>query len=405
MTSVPSSDFPPAVNGVVPASPGLPPAEKGVVPACSDFPPAVNGVVPGESVQAGPSSTSEYLPGVEHGSVGMSSLAVSLGLQTPDLGVFIDIRLMDGCDDTPSTSFFPSPLDTAEAQVLDAVDCHVPLVYETDNVRPTVASVIASGSRPFSVGKAVKRIDIDTFHFSSGYLNERLLRETAKQQGLILTGVLQPRGGCLEAKGERAGVPQRTTSRARWPMETVHIDLAGPYEPSMGRSVCLIMFVDSESRWMRPYGMASKAETTKYVQRFLADMNDMGTPRWFRTDNGGEFISRMYTDVCDSARIRREYAGPGKLQQKAVVESAIWRAMTRGHATRCELRRQFPDVDFAKIPNVDAEGNRLCLEAVLWAADGFNRSAAKANPGWRSPYEVFFSRTLELQVVPYLYPV
>ena len=311
---------------------------------------------------------------------------------------------MDGFDDTPPTSFFLRFLDTAESQVLEAADCHVPLGYDTGNVRQTAASVIAPGSRPFSVGKAVKRIDVNTFHFSSGHLNERLLRKTAKKQGVILTGVLQPCGGCLEAKGLRIGVPRRTASRARWPMETVHIDLAGPYEPSMGGSVYLIMFVDSASRWMRSYGMASKAETTKYVQRFLADMNDMGMPRCFRTDNGGEFTSRSYNNFCDSAGIRREYTAPGKPQQNAVVESAIWRAMKGGYAARRELRRLFPDVDSAKIPNADVEGNRLWLEAVLWVADGFNRSATKENTGWWSPYEVFFSRPPELQVVPFFQP-
>ena len=107
--------------------------------------------------------------------------------------------------------------------------------------------------------------------------------------------------------------------------------------------------------------MASKAETTKYVQTFLADMNGMGTPRCFRTDNGGEFTGRIYTDFCDSAGIRRECTAPGKPQQNAVVESAIWRAMMGGHAVRRKLRRLFPDIDLAKIPNVDAEGNHLWL--------------------------------------------
>ena len=91
-------------------------------------------------------------------------------------------------------------------------------------------------------------VDINHFHFSSAYLRERLLRETARQHGITLTGVLQPCGGCLEAKVVRAGVPRRTTSRAGKPMETVHIDLVDPYEASMGGSVYLIMFVDSASR-------------------------------------------------------------------------------------------------------------------------------------------------------------
>lgn len=39
------------------------------------------------------------------------------------------------------------------------------------------------------------------------------------------------------------------------------------------------------------------------VQKFLADMNGMGQPRCFRTDNGGEFTSRSYTDYRDLPRI------------------------------------------------------------------------------------------------------
>ena len=72
-------------------------------------------------------------------------------------------------------------------------------------------------------------------------------------------------------------------------METVHIDLSGPYEASLGGSVCMIMFLDSASRWMWPYGMRRKSETTAYVQMFLADMNGMGRPNCFPTDNGGGF--------------------------------------------------------------------------------------------------------------------
>ena len=58
----------------------------------------------------------------------------------------------------------------------------------------------------------------------------------------------------------------------------------------------------------------------------------------FRTDNGGEFTSRSYNDFCDSPRIRRDYTAPGKPQQNAVVESALWRAIKGGHAAavRCD---------------------------------------------------------------------
>ena len=75
--------------------------------------------------------------------------------------------------------------------------------------------------------------------------------------------------------------------------------------------------------------------------------------------------------------------------------------MKGGHAARREIRRLFRGVDLARIPNLGASGHRLWLEAVLWAAAWFNRSATKANTGWRSPYEVFFSCLSDLQVVPF----
>ena len=148
-------------------------------------------------------------------------------------------------------------------------------------------------------------------------------------------------------------------------METVHIDLVGPYEGSVDGSVHLIMFVAGVSRWTRPYGIRKKPMTVAYVRKFVADMNNMGRPHCFRTDNGGEFTSRDYVEFCDSAVIRREYTTPGKPQQNAGFRSVIWRAKKGGRAVRREIRRVFRGIDLARIPNVGANGNRLwLLEAV-----------------------------------------
>lgn len=52
----------------------------------------------------------------------------------------------------------------------------------------------------------------------------------------------------MEAKGVGAGGPRKTISRAGRPMETVHIDLTGPYEVPMGGCLHLIIYADSASR-------------------------------------------------------------------------------------------------------------------------------------------------------------
>ena len=392
--------FPPAGSGIVPSDSSFPPTVTGVVPTESYFPPSTSTVSAEPSVLLTPQPLAEPSPGVEQGAVGIRPLVPTPSMQAPNMSVFTDVELMDGHDETNYTDFFPPALNPAEAQALEEIDKHTLLTGSVG----TAASILAPGKRSFTVGKPEKVIDINHFHASSGHQHERLLRQTAQQHGVTLMGVLQPCGGCLEAKRIRAGTPRRTTSRAGRPMETVHIDLSGPYEASLGGSVYLIMFVDSASRWMRPYGMRRKCETTAYVQTFLADMNGMGRPNCFRTDNGGEFISRDYVDYCDSAGIRREYTAPGKPQQNAIVKSAIWRAMKGGHAARLEIGRLFPDVDLGKIPFVGANSNRLWLEAALWASDCFNRSATKANTGWRSPHEVFFGRLPDPPVIPFFHP-
>ena len=138
--------------------------------------------------------------------------------------ILTDVSSMSGAS-PPSLSL--RLVCPAAAQALSETDWHE---LHVGNVGITAAVALAPGRRPFGVGKS---IDINHFHVSSGYLNQRLLRETALQHVVTWTGLLQPFGGCLKAKGVEAGVPHRTTSRAGKPMETAHIDLAGPYEASV----------------------------------------------------------------------------------------------------------------------------------------------------------------------------
>ena len=129
----------------------------------------------------------------------------------------------------------------------------------------------------------------------------------------------------------------------------------------------------------------------------------MGLPHCLRPNNGGEFTSRSNVHYFDSVGIRCEYPAAAKHQQKAVLETVIWGAMKGGHVARREMRQLFQGVDFARIPNIDANANSLWLEDILWAVDCFNRSATKANTGWQTPHEVIVSGLLDLQVVPFFW--
>ena len=391
MTAVYGSSSPPlpttAAGGVVPSySPPLPTTAVGGVvhsPPISSFQPVLGAVVH-PLMHGGAPPVLDPPCGVV-----IQGLEVEKGLAPMDMGIFLDVDLMDGYDPDPPESFFPPIFTNEDLHVLTKEPCF-----------QQAAAVLAPSPAAFTVGKPSRTIDINHFHASTGHVNEFLMRETAKQQDVRLTGVLLPCVGCLEAKGRRAPVPRRAGTRAAMPFGRVHIDLCGPLKPALDGSIYMIMFVDSASRWQRPYGMRAKSDTVKYVKRFLADMNGMGTPGCFRTDGGGEFTSREFAEFCDAAGIRREYTAPDTPKQNGVVESAIWRAFKGGHAARRHIKSN-PHVELSTIPGMDTDGHRLWLSSTIWASACFNRSATKANTGWASPHETFFGAKPPLKVVPF----
>ena len=206
------------------------------------------------------------------------------------------------------------------------------------------------------------------------------------------------------AKGIRAPTPHRTTSRAAAPLDMVHIDTAGPFPESSRGSRYRVMLVDSAFRFQRPYGTWDKSASAilGVVQRFVAAM---GVPRAFRSDNGAEYTNSAFVEYCNSLQIRRELTAPYTPQQNGPVESGLLRATKAGHAARIEVNRLFLDVPLERLKGVrDPDGSSLWIESVLWASEGFNRSAAPANSGMLSPYEAFFGSRPPMPVLPFYKP-
>ena len=264
------------------------------------------------------------------------------------------------------------------------------------------AAVLSPGG--LFLKKKNRVVDINHFHVSLAHAHSNVLKATAQQDGIQLVGELAPCSGCSMAKGIRAPTPHRTTSRAEAPLDLVHIDTAGPFPESLGGSRYVVMFVDSASRFQRPYGTRDKSASAilGVVQRFVADM---GVPRAFRTDNGTEYTNSAFVEYFNSLRIRRELTAPYTPQQTGPVENGLSRAIKAGHAARIEVNRLFPDVHLEQLKGVrDPDGTSLWMESVLWASEGFNRSATTANGGMLSQYEIFHGSRPPMPTLPFCKP-
>ena len=198
-----------------------------------------------------------------------------------------------------------------------------------------MAAAVLSPGGLFLSRNNKKVLDINHFHVSLAHAHSSVLKATAQQHGIQLVGELAPWSGCSMAKGIRAPTPHRTTSRAAAPLDLVHIDTAGPFQESWGGSRYVVMFVDSASRFQRPYGTRDKSASAilGVVQWFVADM---GVPRAFRTDSGTEYTNSAFVEYCNSLQIRRDLTAPYTPQQNGPVENG--RREPSRRATRPALK-------------------------------------------------------------------
>ena len=149
-------------------------------------------------------------------------------------------------------------------------------------------------------------------------------------------------------------------------MNMVHIDTTGPFQESLGGPRYVIMFVDSVSRFQRPYGARDESASAilGVVKHFVTDM---GVPRAFRTDNGTEYTNSTFVDYCNGLKIRRELTTPYTPQQNGPVERRLSRAIKAGHAAaRLEVNKLFLDIHLERFKGVrDPDGSSLWMSSVL----------------------------------------
>jgi hypothetical protein len=117
-------------------------------------------------------------------------------------------------------------------------------------------------------------------------------------------------------------------------LDLIHSDLCGPMStPSMNGCIYYIIFIDDCSCKTWIYFLKTKDESFSRFQEFknLVENQTGRHIRVFRTDNGKEFDSFKYDELCRASGIKRELTVPYNPQQNGVAE--------RKNRTICEAAR------------------------------------------------------------------
>ncbi|KAI3510533.1 hypothetical protein L1887_17599 [Cichorium endivia] len=138
-----------------------------------------------------------------------------------------------------------------------------------------------------------------------------------------------------------------------------------------------MLIVDDFTRVMWVYMMKSKDEAFDTFKRFRVSVEtETGEKlKTFRTDRGGEFLSKQFTAYCEETGIHRHYTAPYSPQQNGVVE--------RRNRTVVEMARSI--LKSMHVPET------LWGEAVRHAVYVLNRVTTKALND-ATPYEMWTGR-------------
>jgi transposase InsO family protein len=104
--------------------------------------------------------------------------------------------------------------------------------------------------------------------------------------------------------------------------ERVALDLVGPMPPSRRGKVYLLVMQDCFTKWIEVVAIPNK--TARVVAAAFADtwVTRYGSPRLLHQDNGSEFTTKVFVELCKLLGITRTMATPYYPQSNGQVERA-----------------------------------------------------------------------------------
>ena len=168
-----------------------------------------------------------------------------------------------------------------------------------------------------------KSILIWKFHQMTGHTGEHLLRTTAENMGIKLTGNLEPCEICAQARIRQANVPKKKEKQVpSRPGYRLFIDISSFKHESMGGKRHWLIVVDEISDCSHSFCLKRKSDQIDMIPIWIKELKaKYGIDiKYVRLDNSGE--NKSLQKECDKHNlgIIFEFTAPGTPHQNSVVE-------------------------------------------------------------------------------------
>ncbi|OAE20919.1 hypothetical protein AXG93_3256s1660 [Marchantia polymorpha subsp. ruderalis] len=169
---------------------------------------------------------------------------------------------------------------------------------------------------------------LQLWHRRLGHLDEkgvRALRCMVAGIDLIQVSCTSPLvcEACIEVKQHRFSFPTERARRITKPLEIVHYDVCGPMPTtSMGGAKYFVTFIDDflKKVWLYVLKIKDECFIRFKVFKALVEMQSKHMIKAFRSDNGGEFMSKAFMKFWVDHGIAKETSTPYQPQQNGVAE-------------------------------------------------------------------------------------
>ncbi|CAM4965247.1 unnamed protein product [Rotaria socialis] len=91
------------------------------------------------------------------------------------------------------------------------------------------------------------------------------------------------------------------------PWHTIGIDIMGPFPPTPRQKRYLVVIVDYFTRWVEMFALRRTSATDISNIVINEVICRYGIPTYILSDNGPQFVSQLFKDVCDSLGIKRKF--------------------------------------------------------------------------------------------------
>lgn len=128
---------------------------------------------------------------------------------------------------------------------------------------------------------------------------------------------------CLVGKQPRNAIPKKSIWRAKETLELIHSDICGPISPtSPSGKRYILCFIDDYSRKAWAHFLSEKSEAFAQFKMFKrkVEIETDKHIKCLRTDRGGEYTSREFSDFCKEEGIRRQLTTAYTPQQNGIAE-------------------------------------------------------------------------------------